>query len=667
LGGWVVASVVVLGAFSLATEAAHLELDVTIDPTSRALSATATLRFAEGEPLSFSVAPDAAIERATARGRPAQLERTLEDGRVNFRVVSGVESGEVTVAYRLQLRPLESARDHRGVLGGLPAMADAQGSFLPAGSGWYPEPTCDFTYSVTVSVPSPQRAVVPGRLASESEIGGVSRARFEFAHPAEGIDLMVGPYLVRERRVRIGERDLRLRTYFGPDLGEALSDDYLTAVERYLRLYSGWIGEYPFDGFSVVASPLPTGFGMPTLTYLGAQVIRLPFIRDTSLGHEVLHNWWGNGVYPDYGRGNWAEGLTTFMADYAHREQADAVAAREMRHGWLRDYAALPAGVDKPLASFTSRTHSASAAVGYGKAAMLFYMVREKIGAVAFDRAIRAFYREYRFRRASWADLEDAFSKASGQSLGPMFEPWLTRTGAPRITILSAIAESATSSWDLYVLLDQGTPPYPLDVPVSVRTVDGEKTVRVPLARTRDAATLTFQSRPLALAVDPEFQIWRELAAAESPPILRQVIAARDPVIVTPDGDRDFVHAAETLGSALLERPARSAATLPADAPVAILVGTPARVESALSRYRLGPRPDEVKGRGTAQVWTVRTENQMVLVISVRDTEALAALARALPHLGSQSWAVFEGPRPVARGVWKAEAASLPVRLAGRK
>ncbi len=116
-------------------------------------------------------------------------------------------------------------------------------------------------------------------------------------------------------------------------------------------MYSDWIGEYPFDGFSVVASPLPTGFGMPTLTYLGAQVIRLPFIRDTSLGHEVLHNWWGNSVYPDYARGNWAEGLTTFMADYAYKEWADAASARDMRHGWLRDYAALPADADKPLAA----------------------------------------------------------------------------------------------------------------------------------------------------------------------------------------------------------------------------------------------------------------------------------------------------------------------------
>ena len=70
---------------------------------------------------------------------------------------------------------------------------------------------------------------------------------------------------------------------------------------------------------------------MPTLTYLGIEVLRLPFIRSTSLGHEVLHNWWGNGVYPDYAHGNWSEGLTTFMADYTYKERESDDAARDMR------------------------------------------------------------------------------------------------------------------------------------------------------------------------------------------------------------------------------------------------------------------------------------------------------------------------------------------------
>ena len=50
----------------------------------------------------------------------------------------------------------------------------------------------------------------------------------------------------------------------------------------------------------------------------------------------------------DWERGNWCEGLTTFMADYAFKEDEGEAPAREMRLGWLRDYAAVPAERDEP-------------------------------------------------------------------------------------------------------------------------------------------------------------------------------------------------------------------------------------------------------------------------------------------------------------------------------
>ena len=49
--------------------------------------------------------------------------------------------------------------------------------------------------------------------------------------------------------------------------------------------------------------------GFPaTFTLLGRQVLKLPFIVKTSLGHEILHQWFGNSVYIDFVAGNWAEG-----------------------------------------------------------------------------------------------------------------------------------------------------------------------------------------------------------------------------------------------------------------------------------------------------------------------------------------------------------------------
>src|SRR5262249_52217020 len=187
------------------------------------------------------------------------------------------------IRYRGELAPLLQA-DERGVLAALPPMASERGTYLPGGSGWYPELGVDvFSYRVTLDLPVAQRGLVPGRLLSERVDENTYRAQFEADHPAEGIELIAGPYAVEQRQ----SGAVALRTYFHPEIAE-LSSGYLDAAAGYVSRYSQAVGAYPYAGFSIASSPLPTGFGMPSLTYLGIDVLRLPFIRTTSLGHEVL-------------------------------------------------------------------------------------------------------------------------------------------------------------------------------------------------------------------------------------------------------------------------------------------------------------------------------------------------------------------------------------------
>ena len=171
---------------------------------------------------------------------------------------------------------------------------------------------------------------------------------------------------------------------------DAIADRYLEATGQYLALYNELIGAFPYREFVLVENFWETGYGMPSFTLLGPQVLRFPFILHTSWPHELLHNWWGNGVRPDWRSGNWSEGLTTLMADHALRAAQSPDAARLMRWSWLRDFAAIAPGSDTPLDRFTARTHGAASAVGYGKSAMLFHMVRAEIGEATFDEALRA-------------------------------------------------------------------------------------------------------------------------------------------------------------------------------------------------------------------------------------------------------------------------------------
>ena len=102
------------------------------------------------------------------------------------------------------------------------------------------------------------------------------------------------------------------------------------------------------------------GLGYPGVAYIARQILHSRYMQGRSLAHEVLHNWWGNGVYVSYETGNWAEGLTTFLADYVLAEDESRETARRMRLQWVRNFSALPTSLDFPATQFRSKGHDAT-------------------------------------------------------------------------------------------------------------------------------------------------------------------------------------------------------------------------------------------------------------------------------------------------------------------
>ncbi len=651
-----VAAVLLVATLAACAAEPRLELDVRLDPASREFSARAALTGLAG-PIRFELDPNLRVTRLVLDGRTLPVPPA--DGGV--RLPAG---RRLLVEYAGRLNPLPQA-DHRQVLGRLPASASPEGSFLPAGSGWYPDPGVPFAYRLRLTLPKGQKGLVPGNRLRESEGAAGYTAEFDFPHPAEGIDLMAGPYVVSERVLMLeGRRRVRVRTWFHPELA-GLADGYLTDSARYLERYSRMIGPYPFDDFGVVASPLPTGFGLPSLTYLGREVLRLPFVRATSLGHEVLHNWWGNGVYPDWARGNWSEGLTTFLADHAYKEDESPEAGREMRLAWLRDLAAVPAGEDTALSAFTSRRHGISSIVGYNKAAMVFLMLRDEIGNEAFERGLKLLWSRYRFRTAGWAELEQAFAEAAGRDLAAFFRQWVERPGAARVRLLAAEAEGGR----LRLTLEQTGEPYALSVPVRLRIYpDRVETRRVVLDGARATVSLPVSGLVQAVELDPDYRLWRRIDPALLPPILREVFVAPRTALLLADAGQDWQAAGERLAGRVLDSGPLNVRTSerPPEGTALLIMGSHAGVAGLLKRLGLPGKPPELRNRGSAQVWAGHDAGgRPYAVVSADDPAALAALARPLPHYGRQSWLSFEGARALDKGIWPARSERLAVTHRG--
>ena len=658
LGFLVLTGFIAQAAFATPVKSNEVDYDITvrIDPVTRSIEGKSIITVKRPRELNLVLGASFEVTQALLDSFALGAGRKDAHQSYSWHIpFAFAQQHQLEIHWRGRLAPLDTSLDHQQTLGRPIAVSGETGTFLPDGSGWYPRIVNELArYKVKLELPSGQRGLVAGRLIEESESEQGYRASFDFPFPAEGIDLMAGPYVIDTQTYpNIKHRPIQLRTYFHPQISN-LSRDYLDAVQRYLKLYEAWIGEYPYTGFSIVSSPTPTGFGMPTLTYLGINVLQLPFIRDTSLGHEVLHNWWGNGVYPDYTSGNWSEGLTTFMADYAYKEQESSEAAREMRLGWLRDFAALQPGQDAPLTAFTSRTHSASKIVGYNKAAMLFFMLRDHLGETVFNLGIQGLWSVQRFKVTSWQHVQKMFEMISGQNLQPFFTQWLERTGAPAITISEAKNTPVDSGYGLSITLKQSEPAYQLRVPVAIQSQRGTEIRLLDLQQEQQTFTLTLPDKPLSVSLDPDLHLFRQLTPGEAPPILREVMVnpATETIVLTDKGEVRKI--AETLASKLQQRaPKLIAASQQLSASPTLIIGLQSEIDAWLEAGQLPARPDEINKKGTAQAWTlVRNDGASLAIVSAKDAASLEALIRPLPHYGRQSYIAFDGRQAIEKGVW---------------
>ncbi len=661
-----------------AADLPHHDLTINLDPGKKSLAATDRITFPE--PVKEAVFLLHAGLKPSSQDKDVRIEKAgTEQGNVpleRWRVRLPAESRSFTLSYGgVIFHPMIAAQNQARGFDETPGTISSEGVYLASSSAWYPLLDSEFmTFTLAVTMPAGWDAVSQGK-QTVHEKGAVT---WDSPEPQQEIYLLAGKYRVSEKPGKIRSM-VYLRTS-----DDALAQKYLDATERYIALYDALIGPYPYAKFALVENFWETGFGMPSFTLLGPTVLRLPFIINTSYPHEILHNWWGNSVYPVYGKGNWSEGITAYLADHLLKEQQGGGA--DYRLNTLQKYADYVQGNrDFPLTQFTSRHSASTEAVGYGKALMFFHMLRLELGDKAFIAAFRKFYQEYKFRLATFDDMEKSFSAATGRDLKAGFREWVTRTGAPEIRLEKATVgdEGRVTKKQQFVLrlrlkqVQEGEP-YRLRIPVAV-TVEGQDKAVQTVVEMQERAQLfevATHGRPLRVDIDPEFDLFRRLDRDEIPPAITQALGAAKMLVVLPSsaakellaGYREFAKALGNAGPDEVEvKLDRDVKTLPKDRTVAILGWENNLLGQALPAWKgyslslEGPRVainrTETAKEDHSFVLTGRNPGNgqaAVLFVAADRPGQLPGLARKLPHYHKYSFLAFEGnePQNVVKGRW---------------
>ena len=427
---------------------------------------------------------------------------------------------------------------------------ERRGIFLTG--AWYPKPAQMCHYHLTATLPQGYEAVSEAETIDKTRKDNKTIFAFHFSHPLDSITLVATD---RYKKVEDRFKGVEIFAYFFPEDAH-LIPTYMEHTKYYLKLYETLINTFPYKRFSIVENFLPTGYSMPTYTLLGQEVLRLPFIPETSLGHEILHQWLGNLVYIDDSKGNWAEGLTAFLSDHLYAQEKGR--GFEYRKGVLIDYQSyVNAKNDFPLRDFKERTDHASEAIGYGKALMVFQMLKRMVGENRFYESVRYFVNEMRFRKASWGDIQRAFEKYYPKDLTQFFNEWTKGKGLAEIFLEEAEVKPSGPRFEVTFTLSQKGKVYALDFPVALYSYRGKVENLFHLDKEKSTFKMLIDDIPERLVIDEDYDLARRLSTSEFPPVVERLIGDQSPIIVLPDSGGEvydeIVHAFQERGARVSE------------------------------------------------------------------------------------------------------------------
>jgi len=552
-----------------------------------------------------------------------------------------------------------------------------EGVFLTPAGIYYPTAGEDMSaFRMTVALPRPYECVTQGRRSQRYETADTIWTVWEDTTPSDGIYLVAGKYRIGEYR----HSNVMIYTFLFPE-DSSLAATYVPMIEQYLDLYDDLLGSYPYSKFALVENFFETGYGMPSYTLLGPSVMQMSFVMQVSLPHEILHDWWGNGVFVDVEKGNWCEGLTTYLSNYLIKEREGSEQAKEYRRDVLRDYASyVDQADDYPLSKFVERHEAGDRAIGYGKSMMVFHDLRMMVGDESFYEALRYVYREKLFKKASWVDFQQAFEWVSGENLDWYFRQWIDQKGAPTLSLGDVTYERDGPMYEVTAEIIQTPPVFRLQIPVVVTTATDRFRSNYGITQQKQDVTIRVDNTPLSLEVDPDFDVFRRLDPRELPPTVARLYGDKQLLVVLPSTAPKTLDAAYKGVARLLTKNGDATAVLDKEltdvqikAQSLFLLGSPSenmafdRLSLPSGRYVIakdGIRIGDTDYSATDLAVAVVTDHpdrvdKIVAFLYGKTPEAIKNAGDKLVHYGKYSWVTFRGVERWDRGTWEATRSPL--------
>jgi aminopeptidase N len=429
------------------------------------------------------------------------------------------------------------------------------GIYLSSETGWYPDTLNSMAqFEIVVFMPYGFTAVTQGDLLDRSDglptgqqNSTQSMSHWKSTTPTDGFIMVANKFFVTSHEID----GIKCSTYFFQD-DPAMAKSFLDKLGEYIPAYQKLLGKYPYSRFDVVENFFSTGYGMPGFTLMGSGALRMPFATaEGSLAHELVHNYWGNGVFVDWDKGNWCEGLTTFSTNYYWNIiSGKPEKAEDSRYLAMMRYSiTVPVDKEYPIRQFRTKTTSIDDSIGYEKTCAFFIMLEQMLGDDTFFTCLRTFAADNMGKRAGWSDIEAAFEKVSGRELSGYFSTWLDKKGTPELKLEVKHATAEKEGMNILSMqVSQTGDPFFVHVPLLINTNRDDMNASVDIGNDPADLTMTMTEIPLSVTLDPHYYLFRRFPREEIPSCMNLTLGADHILVILPSGGETDMVETMTMG-----------------------------------------------------------------------------------------------------------------------
>lgn len=410
-------------------DALHYGLHLRWHRVSRKLVASEALRFRaarNARQFNLDLSSALRVTKVSLDGRSVRISRNGDHKLVVHRAVHRGSRHTLRLAYRG--KPVTAwLRSTRVGDASMPLgwMSNGRGEAYTAQDEpygaytWYAvndQPSDKALYDFHIVAPKGWVGVANGLLESRTKRHGRTVTHWHLSTPASSYltTIGIGPY---KETVDHRVKGLPI-TYWTPR-----DKPWTLAKVRYAAKAVKWlqhkVGRFPFPTLGILVAPAG---GMETQTMITLGRDKYTLSKDTIV-HEIAHQWFGDEVSPLRWHDGWLnEGWATYLAEATWSSHGSKKMLKDTLDDWN-----LWAPIYRERGGPPARPHKDSAFDGniYYIPAMMWDLVRRKVGDRRFWRLAAAWPREHRFGNANYASAVRWWSRKSGHNLRPLFHRWL--------------------------------------------------------------------------------------------------------------------------------------------------------------------------------------------------------------------------------------------------